>query len=742
MAMLASPVAAQLPSATTVPAAAAGPPVLFEISPPNGPLAGGTPVELWGQDPVTGVLDTVTNVYFGDVPATSFHYHGGGSVTAIAPSHHAGTVNVTLDSAAGRSIEQVPFEYTDNGPPTLNSIVPNHGPVHGGTTVVVTGRGFATTNAVTFGGLPATFTIDSDTKLTVVSPALDYSGVLPIGVSNAVGESARCDSCARQAFTYVSPPTVSQVSPGGGSTAGGTPVDVDVFLAGSPDAATTKVRFGDIEVPFTAAGEGFVVFSVASPPHAAGPVAVTVEDENGSSSADLYEGNTYFYAPPGVPSVSRLDPGYGTELGGTEVFIGGVDLQNVTGVRFGATPAVSFQLHFEEGVQYVTAVSPAHAVGAVEVTLESAAGDSTPGPNSKFLYEAQPPPVVFELYPSEGSVAGGNGVLIWGQGFEQATGVTFGGVPALSFTIEDGTTIHAVAPPAADQTVDSIVEVTVTTSLGPSDPGTNRYTYKSRLVPTVESLDPARGPIGGGNQVDVRGRGLSGVTSVRFGTHEAAFTIQDDYLLTATAPAVDDPYLYDVTVTTAQGVANESASSSWYLYTGTPEVWGIEARTGLVAGGETVTITGDQLLDASAVNFGWNAAVSYRVVDQHTIIAVVPPCAAGTVWVTVETPDGTSPVTFGSLYTFRTPGAPIVTTTAANRGPAGGGQTVVLTGSGFSGATGVRFEDTPATSFTVDSDTQITAVVPARGAPALINVTIDTPHGVSPNAPASWYLYE
>jgi hypothetical protein len=59
----------------------------------------------------------------------------------------------------------------------------------------------------------------------------------------------------------------------------------------------------------------------------------------------------------------------------------------------------------------------------------------------------------------------------------------------------------------------------------------------------------------------------------------------------------------------------------------------------------------------------------------------------------------------------------------------GAGDPVVVTGSGFTGTTAVAFGDTPATAFTVDSDTQITASVPAGATTAAITVT--SPTGVA-----------
>lgn len=59
---------------------------------------------------------------------------------------------------------------------------------------------------------------------------------------------------------------------------------------------------------------------------------------------------------------------------------------------------------------------------------------------------------------------------------------------------------------------------------------------------------------------------------------------------------------------------------------------------------------------------------------------------------------------------------------------AGGGQDIVITGTGFTGATAVTFLGTAATSYTVDSDTQITAVLPAHAAGSG-NVEVTGPGG-------------
>jgi hypothetical protein len=90
----------------------------------------------------------------------------------------------------------------------------------------------------------------------------------------------------------------------------------------------------------------------------------------------------------------------------------------------------------------------------------------------------------------------------------------------------------------------------------------------------------------------------------------------------------------------------------------------------------------------------------------------------GAVWHTVA-----GKASAGAAYVFVI--VPTVTSFLPAAGPVG--TTVAIAGTGFSGATAVTFDGTAATSFTVDSDAQITAVVPAGAGSGLITVT--TPGG-------------
>jgi hypothetical protein len=106
-------------------------------------------------------------------------------------------------------------------------------------------------------------------------------------------------------------------------------------------------------------------------------------------------------------------------------------------------------------------------------------------------------------------------------------------------------------------------------------------------------------------------------------------------------------------------------------------------------------------------------------------------------------PAGKIPVVLGAdetqtvnLWLSAGPG---ITSISPTNGSIFGGTTVVITGVNFTGATAVKFGGTDATSFTVDSANQITAVAPAGT--GVVDITVTTPKGTSAAVPADQYTY-
>jgi hypothetical protein len=84
---------------------------------------------------------------------------------------------------------------------------------------------------------------------------------------------------------------------------------------------------------------------------------------------------------------------------------------------------------------------------------------------------------------------------------------------------------------------------------------------------------------------------------------------------------------------------------------------------------------------------------------------------------------------------------PEVTSIAPNFGSVTGGTVLTITGQNFANASSVKFGSTPAASFTVDSDTEITATAPGVLRPGKVDVTITTIAGENANTRFDDYVY-
>ena len=84
---------------------------------------------------------------------------------------------------------------------------------------------------------------------------------------------------------------------------------------------------------------------------------------------------------------------------------------------------------------------------------------------------------------------------------------------------------------------------------------------------------------------------------------------------------------------------------------------------------------------------------------------------------------------------------PTVISVSPNSGPLAGGNVVTITGTSFLGATAVNFGATAAASFTVNSDTSITATAPAGTGTGAVDVTVTAPGGTSATSAADVFTY-
>lgn len=266
-------------------------PTVSSIIPTSGPIGGGTVVTISG----TGFLTNPT-VKFGATVATNVSATAT-SITATAPAHAAGKVDVVVTNSDGQSAT-LAQAFTYNLPaPTISGVSPNSGPTTGGTAVTITGTNFQSGAAVTFGALPATnVVVVSSTSITASTPLGPATQQLAVDVSVTNPDSTK--ATATGGFTYTVPAlavvsiTPNTALPSGATGAAATAVTI--FGAGFTTALASSVTVGGVAATNVQVIDPVTIHATV-PVHAAGTgdVVVTV----GATSATLHNGFSWQNAP-------------------------------------------------------------------------------------------------------------------------------------------------------------------------------------------------------------------------------------------------------------------------------------------------------------------------------------------------------------------------------------------------------------------------------------------------------------
>jgi alpha-tubulin suppressor-like RCC1 family protein len=170
--------------------------------------------------------------------------------------------------------------------------------------------------------------------------------------------------------------------------------------------------------------------------------------------------------------------------------------------------------------------------------------------------------------------------------------------------------------------------------------------------PAVEGLSPNFGGKGGGTSVTIRGTNFAFVSAVKFGsTNAESYAVNSEASITAVAPPGTGTT--EVTVTNPGGNSETSSADRFtYIQVPAPTVRKVSPRRGSSAGGTSVTITGTNLAQATAVYFGAARAASFIVNAPSSVTAIAPARSPGVVDVRVVTPGGTSTASTHDHFRF------------------------------------------------------------------------------------------
>jgi len=328
------------------------PPTVTAILPTSAPVTGGTAITITGVNFQNGATvkiassDATDVVVVTDTQITA-------KTPAIAPdfSQGADSADVVVTNPDSQS-GTLTSGFTYIPPPTVKSISPSRSPTSGGIEVIATGENFQNGATVKIGVNAATdVVVVSSTKITAKIPA----GSSEKADVTVINPDAQSDTLT-DGFTYVSPPTVTAISPISGSTSGGTKVTITganfiygVTIAIGGNAATNVVVFSSTQI------------NAKTPAGTVGTVDVVVT--NPSSPSDTLS-TAFTYIPP--PIVTAITPNSGPEFGGTKVTITGENIVSGATVAIGGNAATDVVV---VSSTQITAQTPDGTAGGADVVI-------------------------------------------------------------------------------------------------------------------------------------------------------------------------------------------------------------------------------------------------------------------------------------------------------------------------------------------------------------------------------------
>lgn len=386
-------------------------------------------------------------------------------------------------------------------PFAITSVKPNHGTAKGGTQVELVGTGFTEGSQVFFGDVSAkTLTRKSDSLLVVETPE-SIMGSVPVEIDAPNGQKTTLAS----GFNFepegqskpVSPPNQPQSSQSITSIPAQNPSNLALPLFGWATAISSSVRLLLIVV---------VVGSLGSLIHVVRSFYWYVGNRNLKSSWMPM----YFLLP----------------------FSGaGLALLFFLIMRGLSTGQPNIQSTTVDGYAAVAALVGMFSQQALAKLKQIAEGFFSTAEKGKDPAISVSTPKVANISPAEGPTSGGLPVAIVGTGLTGVTHVTFGGIPATNITVDSDTHVTATAPAHATGNVD----VEIATASGQKSSISGIFNYADL---TVDRVDPASGPVGGGTNISISGNGFGPGCSVKIGSAPATSVYVGGLRsITATTPA-------------------------------------------------------------------------------------------------------------------------------------------------------------------------------------------------------------
>ena len=566
-------------------------------------------------------------------------------------------------------------------PPVISSFTPVSGTAT--TEVTITGTEFSSATAVAFNGIPAAFTVDSGTQIRATVPAGATTG--KISITNADGTGLSPAN-----FTVLPPLVISSFTPASA------PAGTEVTIKGIRFTTTTAVVFNGTPATFVVDADTLARVTVPTGT-TTGKISMTNAIGSGSSAT-----NFTVLAPP---AISSFTPTNGPAT--TEVTINGNFFTGTTAVSINGFAATTFVVDSDTKIRAVVPNGATPSTGKIVVT--NGLGNTTSAADFTIdLANISTLAPIHDAYVNSSSPTTTNGNS---SSLRARTSTSEIMQSYLKFDVTgfSGTLFSAkLRLYVSDASPDGGAIYLVSNN------------YKASATPWVES------GLHWNNAPEITGTALSTVGAANLNQWvefdvAGAIIGNGTYSFGLKSNNSDKVYYRSKengTATAPQLVIMTTPSNAPSITSFTPADGPAQTE---------VTINGNNFTGATAVTFNGVASTNFTV-DSNTKIRAKVPAGATSGKIRVTNASGNGAFATGFIVTT----TPMISSFTPSTGAVNTEVTII--GSNFIGTTNVKFSGSTATTFYVDSDTQIRALVPAGATPGAGKIMVTNSAGSATSA--------
>ena len=710
----------------------------------NGQLGTGTTTSSTTPVPVSPVVSSDPSVTIGGNSATNIQRLSNTSLTATIPAHAAGITDTSVTRYDNTTVA-ASNSYIYSSGPAISSISPNKAPLTGGDTITISGSGFNEGTKVKFGAnyLANVTRIDNST-LTIVTPVSAAAGAVTVTVEDSFGQS----TALANGFTYQNAAmTISNLSPTGGPTAGGQTVTFTGtnFLAGFKQLSSITAGWthscGIYEQQAYCWGDNqYGALGNGTTTNSSVPVAVTttgVLSGKTIKSISAGDGNTCALASDnlvycwGFAGYGALGNNSSTQSSNPVAVtmtgvLSGKTVKSLTGGYNNSCIIASDDLPYCWGLGLKGTLgngNTAQSSVPVAVITNGALAGKTAKSISLKLYHVC---IVASDNLAYCWGANDNGELGNGNSTNSSVPVAVNTAGALA-----GKTIKTITPGywhTCALTTDNLAYCWGNNTDGALGTGNNTSPTLPTAISTIGAL--AGKTIASLISADWHTCAITTEGSAYCWGRNTSGQLGDGTTTNSNIPVAlnTSGVLAGKTITSISGAYYHSCAqaSDNQAYCWGSNTAGRLGDSTTIDSSTAVAVSNVAIAKIMTVKFGGTPATNVQILSPTQMTAVTPAHTGGLTDVIATSYDDQT-VTKSSAYTYTAP--PVASSISPNTGFIAGGDTVTMTGSGFTGNLKIKIGGIYSPSVTVVNETTLTFTTPSTLRPGAFTVTVEDDYG-------------